>query len=78
MFVLGKMMHVKMKGLQDDYRGCEAGSINEVGDVSRTHLELRSLETVTCEQVGDIAQFLSERCLGDSHVFLKRIPTFCI
>lgn len=44
------------------------GAINEVGDVSRTYLELRSLETVTCEQVGDIAQFLSKRCLGDSHV----------
>ena len=54
------------------------GAINEVGDVSRTYLELRSLETVTCEQVGNIAQFLSERCLGDSHVVLKRIPTFCI
>lgn len=54
------------------------GAINEVGDVSRTYLELRSLEMVTCEQISDIAQFLSERCLGGSHVFLKRLPTFYI
>ena len=39
------------------------GARGEVGDVSRGYVDLRSLGTVTCEQISDTTQCVSERSL---------------